>query len=190
MLKEIRDLWLNYRSQMTFAEECKDSIPTRVLLSIRLEPLYKELYKEVSFAFVGESERDISPTSLKVLNEWINSEDAEKIRAASRLIREFYAGFIFGHLEFVSNLLEQAYKAGDECYEAVSSNLFGLAVSRVKMGRSGQPFPEDVQLRDQASAIAKQFLKGSPVRKFFDSLVKYAESDIKFQQMFDEEHWG
>jgi hypothetical protein len=52
----------------------------------------------------------------------------------------------------------------------------------------GQPFPEDVKLRDQASAIAQQFLKGSPVRKFFDFLVKYAESCIASQQAFDEEY--
>jgi len=191
MLRQIRDLWFNHRLQMKFifSEEYKDSISNNVLLSIKLESLYKELYKELSFTFVEESNRDISPVSLKLLNEWINFKDVEKIRAASRLIREFHAGFIFGHLEFVSNLLEQAYQAGDECYVAVSSNLFGIAASGVKMGIPGQPFPEDVQMRDQASAIAKQFFKGSPVRKFFDSLVKYAESDIASQQIFYEERW-
>ncbi|QYO62136.1 hypothetical protein [Leptolyngbya sp. 7M] len=151
MLRKIRDLWFDYQAQMEmiFPGICKDSIPNQILLySFKLEPLYKELYKEASFAFIEEPKLDISPISLRVLNEWINSEDAEKIRAASRLIREFHAGFIFGHLEFVSNLLEQAYKAGDECYEAVSSNLFGIAASGVKMGIPGQPFPEDVRLRD------------------------------------------
>lgn len=192
MLRKIRDLWFDHQAQrkMSFSGIYKDSIPNEVLYSFKLEPLYKELYKEAAFAFIEESKRDISPISLRLLNEWINSEDAEKIRAASRLIREFHAGFIFGHLEFVSNLLEQAYKAGDECYETVSSNLFGIAASGVKMGIPGQPFLEDVRLRDQASAIAKQFLKGSPVRRFFDSLAEYAESDIKFHQMFDEERWG
>jgi hypothetical protein len=192
MLRKIRDLCFDHhiQTETIFSEIYQDSIPNEILYSFKLKPLYKELYKEVSFTFIEESKLDISPTSLRVLNEWINSEDAEKIRAASRLIREFHAGFIFGHLEFVSNLLEKAYRAGDECYEAVSSNLFGIAASRVKMGIPGQPFPEDVRLRDQASAVAKQFLKGSPIRKFFDSLAAYAESDIKSQQMLDEELWG
>lgn len=135
------------------------------------------------------SKLNISYASLKLLDEWVNSDNAEKIRSASILTGEFHAGFIFGQLEFVSNLLEQAYKAGDECYKVVSSNLFRRATSGVKMGIPGQPFPEDVRLRDQACAIAKQFFKGSPVRKFFDSLVKYAESDIAFQQIFYEERW-
>lgn len=189
ILRGIRDRWFNQRLQMMSAENCKDLIPEDVLHSFKLEPLYKELYEEASFVFIEESKRKISPVSLNLLNEWINSENVGKIKAASRLIRGFQAGFIFGYLEFVSNLLERAYKAGDECYEAVSSNLFTIAVSGVKMGIPGQPFPEDVKLRDQASAIAKQFLQGSPVRKFFDSLVVYAEADIKFHHMFDEEHW-
>ncbi|NJK29275.1 MAG: restriction endonuclease [Acaryochloris sp. RU_4_1] len=208
ILREIRDLWFDHM-KMIFSEVNEDSIPSEALSSFKLEPLYKELYKEasytyieaserdispishkeVSYTYIEASERDISPTSLKLLDEWINSEDAEKIRAASRLINEFHAGFIFGHLKFVSNLLEQAYQAGDECYEAVSSNLFGIAVSGVKIGKLGKPFPADIQLLDQASAIAKQFFKGSPVRRFFDSLVKCAESDITSYQMFYEECW-
>jgi hypothetical protein len=43
------------------------------------------------------------------------------------------------------------------------------------MGISGQPFPEDIQLRDQASEIAKQFFKGSPIYKFYNSLVEYSQ---------------
>lgn len=189
MLRKIRGLWFDDQAQagMIFSGIYNNSIPNEVLYSFKLEPLYKELYKESSFAFIEESKRDISPTSLKLLNEWINSEDAEKIISASRLVREFHAGFIFGHLEFVSNLLEQAYRAGDECYETVRRKLLGSAASRVEMGIPGQP---DVGLCDQASAVANQFLKGSPVRKFFDSLAEHAESDIKFQQMFYEEHWG
>lgn len=128
MLREIRNLWFNHKFQMEliFSESYKDSIPDSALLSIKLEPLYKELYKEVSFTFVEESKRVISPTSLKLLNEWINSSNGEKIKFASELIRKFPSGFIFGYLEFVSNLLEQADKGGYECYKAVSSNLRGL----------------------------------------------------------------
>jgi hypothetical protein len=191
MLREIRDLWYDHQSQMKliFSEDHKDLIPDNALLSIRLEPLYKELYKEVSFAFIEESKRDISPVSLKLLDEWVNSNRVEEIISASELIREFPPGFIFGHLAFVSNLLEQAYNAGDECYEAVSSYLFSIATSGIKTGVPGQPFPVDIQLRDQAAAIAEQSFKGTPVRKFFDSLVKYAKFAIDSQQIFYEERW-
>jgi DNA-binding Lrp family transcriptional regulator len=177
MLRKIRDLWFAHRSQM------------KLIFSDKLELLYEELYKEASFTFVEESKRVISPTSLKLLNEWINSNNMEQIKLSSELINKFPSGFIFGNLEFVFNLLEKADKNGHECYEMVSRNLWGTVVSKVKTGIPGQPFPEDIQLRDQAAAIAKQFFKGSPIRKFFDSLVNQAESDIASQQIFYEERW-
>jgi hypothetical protein len=176
ILREIRNLWLD---QYSISYNSSDH--NSILSSIKLEPLYKKLYRESSFNFIGDSKRDISSVSLKVVSEWVNSQDSDKIEAASELITLFPSGFIFGHLDFVKNLLEQAYEAKDQCYESVTRNLFAIAYTKTRMGISGQPFPEDIQLRDQASEIAKQFFKGSPIYKFYNSLAEYAESEIKRQ---------
>ena len=176
ILREIRNLWFEQ-----YSISYNSSVHNDILSSIKLEPLYKKLYREASFNFIGDSKRDISPVSLIVVSEWVNSKDSEKIEAASELISLFPSGFIFGHLEFVKNLLEQAYEAKDQCYESVTRNLFVIAHTKTRMGISGQPFPEDIQLRDQASEIAKQFFKGSPIYKFYNSLAEYAESEIKRQ---------
>jgi hypothetical protein len=191
ILRRIRDIWFkcNSKRELISAKIENNSASNRILSSIRLEPLYRELYKEVSFTLYEESTLNTSFNSIKLLSEWIDSEDAGKIRAASILIKGFPAGFVFSHLDFVSNLLEQAYKTGDECYETVCRNLFHIAMAGVKVGVPGQPFPEDVQLRDRASAISKQFFKGSPTHKFFESLVKVAEHDITSQKRFGKEQW-
>jgi hypothetical protein len=176
ILREICNLWLEQ-----YSISYNSSVHNDILSSIKLEPLYKRLYVEASFNLIGDSKRDISPVSLRVVSEWVNSKDSEKIEAASELISLFPSGFIFGHLEFVKNLLEQAYEAKDQCYESVTRNLFAIAYTKTRMGISGQPFPEDIQLRDQASEVAKQFFKGSPIYKFYNSLAEYAESEIKRQ---------
>ncbi|MEG4810686.1 SMEK domain-containing protein [Microcoleus sp. F8-D3] len=189
ILRKIRDLWFDceLQTESFFRNDNKDSIPDNIMTLIKLKSSYKELYKEASLAYVEKSSHqstlEVTPTSIELLNEWIQSRDEAKIRAASKLLNGFHPGFLFARLEFVKNLLEQADRVGDECYEEVSSNLFGIAINRVCTGIPGEPFPEDIALRDEASEIAKQFFKGSPARKFFDSLVKYAESNIASQKM-------
>jgi len=195
ILRKIRDLWFDceLQTESFFRDDNNNSIPDNIRTLIKLEPLYKELYKEASLTYVEKSSNkstlDITPTSIELLNEWIQSGDGIKIRAASRLLDSFHSGLVFNRLDFVKNLLEQADLVCDECYEEVSSNLFGITINRLCTGIPGEPFPEDIALRDEASEIAKQFFKGSPARKFFDSLVKYAESNIASQKIFYEERW-
>ncbi len=188
ILRKTRDIWLGYelKKEFLFSGNSEDALDG-IFILIELERLYKELFKGISFTLIEESRRDVSPVSLKLLDEWIDSENSEKIGAASTLINQFHSGFIFSHLEFVINLLEKAYQASDECYQAVSSNLFSIAASGTRMGTPGEPFPEDIRLREKASAISKRFFKGSPIRKFFDSLEKCAEEDIKFQRSLCED---
>jgi hypothetical protein len=187
MLREIRDLWFDCESQRgsILLNKSKNltSVQTKTLIK---EQLYKELYKEVSLTYIekssNESKLEIAPTSIELLKEWIQTGDEVKIKAVSNLINRFYSGFIFCHFEFVRNLIERADRVSDRCYEAVSSNLFIIAVSGTRMGIQGEPFPKDIALRDTASEKAKKFFKGSPIRKFLDSLVKRAEYNIEFQR--------
>ena len=45
------------------------------------------------------------PTCLRVLNEWIDSGDEERIKTAAALVGDAYANFVFRDVEFVGNLL-------------------------------------------------------------------------------------
>jgi hypothetical protein len=112
-----------------------------------------------------------------------------ELHSSGSLMIEFHGEFIFRHLEFFINLLVQAYEAGDNCYELVSCNLFKIAVSGVRIGIPGQPFSEDIKLRDNATEIAKQFPKGSPTHRFFESLAKHAKSNIDAERLRYEENW-
>jgi hypothetical protein len=171
-LRQIRELWFNCQSQVE---------------SSRLITIYKELYTEASLICIEKSGRDftldVTPTSIELLEEWIQTGEDEKIRASAKLIsglnKRLNSDFIFQYLDIVEKLLEQAYQVSDECYEYVFSHLFSSSVYRLRSGILGKPFPEDIAMRDQASIIANQRFKGSPVHKFFQSLVKEAESRIK-----------
>ena len=139
-----------------------------------------QLFREISLGFE-------SATSLIVLDEWINSGNANRIKAAACLVSGAQPGFIFKHVGFVSNLLERAYAASDDTYQAVSSTLASTALSGARSGTPGQPMPEDVAAREQAKAVAGTFNAGSPAYRFYASLAESAEATIRFQLLRDEE---
>lgn len=139
-----------------------------------------ELFREASLGFE-------SAASLKVLDEWINSGDAGKIKSAARLVSRAQPEFIFKYVGFIANLLERAHAAGSDCYQGVTTNLASSALSGTRSGTLGQPMPEDVAMRDQASEVKNQFDAGSPPYRFYDSLVKSAKAAIREKLRSDEE---
>ena len=141
-----------------------------------------QLFREVSSGFESAS-------SLKVLDEWINSGSADRISSAAHLVSGARRDFVFKHVEFTSNLLERAYAANFGCYQSVSSSLTRSALSGTRSGTPGQPFPEDVAMKDHARAVAGKFDAGSPTDRFYASLAESAEASIRDQLLRDEEQF-
>ena len=139
-----------------------------------------QLFREISSGFE-------SSTSLQVLDEWVNSGDPGRIKAAARLVSGADPSFVFSHVGFVSNLLECAHAAGEESYRSASISLGRSALSGTRSGTPGQPFPQDLALKDQASAVATQFVVASPAYKFFNSLAESADASIQNELLRDEE---
>ena len=78
-------------------------------------------------------------------------------------------------------------RIGDDSYRSVSSSLAQCALSGTRSGTPGQPMPQDVAIKDQASAVAAQFSAGSPPYRFYNSLAGSAEGSIRNQLLRDEE---
>ena len=139
-----------------------------------------KLFREVSSGLE-------TTASLKVLAEWINSGDPARIESAARLASGAPPGFVFKHVDFVTNLLERAQGANADCYRKVAVRLMGCAISGTRSGTVGQPMPQDVAIRDQASLVADGFDIGSPSHRFYAQLAKHAEESIKDDMLRDEE---
>ena len=139
-----------------------------------------QLFREVSSGFGSDA-------SLKVLDEWINSGSADRIKSAAHLLEVTPPGFVFGHVGFISNLLERAYSASDDTYRSVSRSLASSVLFGTRSGTPGEPMPEDVAIREEASAVARRFDAGSPVHRFYTLLAESAESSIRDQMLRDEE---
>jgi hypothetical protein len=141
-----------------------------------------KLFKEVSFGY--------GPRCLAVLGDWINSGDPNRIEAATALLRDGPAAFVFEHFDFVSNAISRAVAAGVECHRAVSDHLFTCAVCHGRQRMGGGPFPQDVTLRDKATEAMRKTQAGTPLHRFYESLVRRAERNIQEAQAKEEEMDG
>ncbi len=158
----------------------------REIRDISLEPgssdafWMPQLFQEISLDFESDA-------SLKVLDDWINSEDAARIQSAAHLVSRAQPAFVFKNVEFTANLLERADAASPDCYRSVASNLMSCALSGTRSGTPGQPMPEDVAMKDQASTVKSKFDAGTPPYRFYDSLANFAEASIREDLLRDEE---
>lgn len=138
-----------------------------------------KLFKDISFAF--------SPASLQVLSEWVTSGDPTKIEVVGSIVSEASHAFVFEQIGFVTALIDRALAAGNTCHRRVLSALANSAKAQSRQGVSGQPFPQDIALRDRAAALAQTLTPGTPIRRFFEGLKQYAEGEIRDQTLRDEE---
>jgi len=138
-----------------------------------------KLFVEISDGF--------GPTCLRILNEWIESDDGEKIEGAATLVGDAYANFVFRELKFVENLLNRASLRGEECYRRVCSNLRKSANSQTRVSRVGTPAPQAVSLRDQSRETASKLVYGCPAQRFYQALTDQAEAEIRSGLLDDEE---
>jgi transcriptional regulator with XRE-family HTH domain len=120
--------------------------------------------------------------TLNALAAPLASPDPTTVLAASSLLTEAPRTLVFTHVPFVSALLAHSHALGIETYRSVGSDLWSAAISGVKSGSPGKPFPEDIAMRDKAEEVLKALPKGSPAWRFYSDLKGEAESFIKMER--------
>lgn len=118
-------------------------------------------------------------TGFDVLREWIQSGEAAKIVAATHLLRGFDHSIVFTQHVLVAEILNTAIAIDTGCLQRVESELFGLAISGVFGGSPGQPAPRHVADKAEALRLTQTYSGQAAPRRFYEGLVKHAESSIQ-----------
>jgi len=113
------------------------------------------------------------------LAEWLATATPRDIELIAGVLREAPVDFVFREAPFVSRLLEKARQAGGKTYDKVEGALYGSAISGLKHGTAGQPFPEDIALRDQAEEALTGLSRFAPSRPLYEALKAHASSSIE-----------
>jgi hypothetical protein len=139
--------------------------------------------------FAGISD-EYCQACLDNLRPWIQSRNRRKIEAAALLLKSASANFLFEHKNFVIELLESADLLSEDCYKNVGSSLFACEVSGLREGTPGEAKAHDVNIRDKSKDALGQLQPGSASYRFYDSLVQYAEGQIRDDRARFEEDFG
>lgn len=112
------------------------------------------------------------------LVRWLNIAGESDVLKIAGLIRNAGRGFVFGQLPFVVAMLDKAKQFGTETQDRVASSLYSSAVSGMRSGTSGQPFPQDLELKDRAQAALASLPRFSSAYDLLQRIKKHAENDI------------
>ncbi len=156
-----------------------------------LDPDYRNFYISELFLEISDN---FSPDSLKVLCEWIKSENIKKIEAvgslisiAIRYVTQKPSDFVFSNLNVVKELLDNSYALNKDSYVKIRDRLID-AHFRVRMRYNLSEDSEDDIIIRRSKKILKELPEKSPTREFYYLLCKRANefnNQIVFEDDFD-----
>lgn len=118
---------------------------------------------------------------------------AEDVACRAAVVREAPTTLALGHPEVVERLLELAAEVSQEHVRDMSRSLHSSAASGLRSGVPGQPYPQDVRLRDEATRLAQHYVSGTPIHSFYVDLAEGArraiEESVRRDAMDDGRDW-
>ncbi|MCZ8377644.1 helix-turn-helix domain-containing protein [Mycobacterium sp. CPCC 205372] len=145
------------------------------------EPMGRALFAAAAGAF--------DDPVLSLLLETVRAGSETDARTVARVVEEAPTDLIFNHVDFVAELLASAVRLGSSALAQVRRSLHTCAISGTRWGQLGEPYAEDVRLRDQCAAIANDLPKGTVVEEFYRGLSEYGAQAVA-QQLEEDDSDG
>ena len=120
------------------------------------------------------------PDVMAFLNGALEERSPIVMNALASVLRQLPHDFVLSHRELVSRALRAASSTDEDSVKQIAGALHGAAVSGSFTGAPGQPFPRDVEQRDEAGTLADSFPSGSIEEEFYRSLQRSAEERIRW----------
>lgn len=117
--------------------------------------------------------------AIGVLDEWLFSNEPQRIIDTASLTRGFDHTFVFSAHEFIARALENARKNDEDSYQHVRSVFFGIANGGVVSSAPGEPAPRYLADSSEASNLATRYADRPAVKMFYDHLAAYAKERIR-----------
>jgi hypothetical protein len=122
------------------------------------------------------------PVFTSLVEEWSAGGRPEHFKLIASVLREAPASFAFAEVEFIKRILKSARSLGKSVHRDLSSSLYAAALSGVRSGTPGVPFPEDMRMQEQAEAVQATLSKADPAYELYEALKKHAEHGIERSQ--------
>jgi hypothetical protein len=115
---------------------------------------------------------------LSLLLEALRSGSEADARTVSKVLEEAPNDLVFNHVSAVSELLASAARYGPDTLKTMHTSLYISATSGMRQGTPGEPFAEDVRLRDEGAAIADALPDSTAAARFYSDLSRYGAEAV------------
>jgi hypothetical protein len=115
---------------------------------------------------------------LGFVSDWLDTAKPAELKSIGKIFSKASEGFIFAHRALVVRLLEKAAGFGKDVLRSIISDLYGAAISGMRSGVPGEPFPQDVKMKEEADKVLCELPRFSPTYELYDAVRKHAEMDI------------
>lgn len=117
--------------------------------------------------------------TLSFFHHWLDVATPIDIRVISHILSEVPSSLVFEHRQFVRRFLDKAKQYGKDHLDAAVSALYKAAMTGMRSGLPGQPFPKDLQIKAEAEKALSELPRFSPAYHLYESLKRQAEHDIQ-----------
>ncbi len=116
---------------------------------------------------------------LDFLQGWIDAASSSDLHVIMQVLGEVPADFVFANRVFVAHFLERTALFGKDMLDRASSVLWRAAISGGRTGTPGEPFPEDLQIKEKAEKAMNEVPRFAPAFKLYESLKRHADQEIQ-----------
>lgn len=146
------------------------------LAAERDHPWRRELYGGPLFAAVVGDAYDAEVR--EVIAETVRGGDAAQTARIMPLLACAPRDLVWEEPQFVTDLLCTAARHSQELYRTVGTSLLRSVTSGVKWASPGQPYAQDLDLRERAARVRAALPPGSPQERLYAELENYAHTEI------------
>ena len=118
---------------------------------------------------------------LSLLLEALRAGSEADAQTVSMVLEEAPNDLVFNHVSQISELLASAARLGPETLKALQTSLYVSATSGMRQGTPGEPFAEDIRLRDEGAAIADALPDSTAVARFYRYLSSYGAEAVDLE---------
>ncbi|MBU4260403.1 MAG: helix-turn-helix domain-containing protein [Proteobacteria bacterium] len=113
------------------------------------------------------------------LQNWIDMATPGDLQVISQILKKASPNVVLEHRPFIIRFLGKAQQQSKERLDDVVSALIGSAISGLRSGKSGEPFPQDIKMKEDAEKALKEIPRFSPAYRLYEYLKKHAEQNIE-----------
>jgi hypothetical protein len=129
------------------------------------------------------------PAIQSVISELAEDKTEENYKLIAILLEEAPREFIFSGKDVCAKLLEAADRISEQALRNISSQLLASSQSGGFSGIPGEPFPQQVSIKDRAAKLATEYADRPIVSRFYSNVAQFAQEMIDKQLERDEEEF-